>query len=98
LINEGGAGKSIHFKNVFEQADVYGALDASLRDLEELKNESADLLYHLIVLILASNLNLSDVITILKNIIQNKPSALFLFLHQSWRSRSYFKRSYTRSG
>jgi cyclase len=30
LIASGGAGQSVHFKNVFEQADVDGALAASI--------------------------------------------------------------------
>jgi cyclase len=30
LIASGGAGESVHFKNVFEQADVDGALAASV--------------------------------------------------------------------
>lgn len=45
---------------------VETALAATVKDLEELKNESADLLYHLIVLLQASDLNLSDVIGVLK--------------------------------
>ena len=45
---------------------VETALAATVKDLEELKNESADLLYHLIVLLQASDLNLSDVIKVLK--------------------------------
>lgn len=46
---------------------VETALAATVQDLEELKNESADLLYHLIVLLQASNLSLSDVVEVLKN-------------------------------
>ena len=46
---------------------VETALAATVKDLEELKNESADLLYHLIVLLQASELNLSDVIHVLKD-------------------------------
>jgi len=46
---------------------VETALAATVQDLEELKNESADLLYHLIVLLQASDLSLSDVVEILKN-------------------------------
>ncbi|GHB63989.1 histidine biosynthesis bifunctional protein HisIE [Psychrosphaera saromensis] len=45
---------------------VETALAATVKDLEELKNESADLLYHLLVLLQASDLNLSDVIGVLK--------------------------------
>ena len=45
---------------------VETALAAAVKDLDELKNESADLLYHLIVLLQASDLSLSDVIDVLK--------------------------------
>lgn len=45
---------------------VETALAATVGDLEELKNESADLLYHLLVLLQASNLSLADAIDILK--------------------------------
>lgn len=45
---------------------VETALAATVGDLEELKNESADLLYHLIVLLQASGLSLADVIAVLK--------------------------------
>jgi phosphoribosyl-ATP pyrophosphohydrolase/phosphoribosyl-AMP cyclohydrolase len=45
---------------------VETALAATVQDLEELKNESADLLYHLIVLLQASNLSLNDAIDVLK--------------------------------
>ncbi|MDT0594740.1 bifunctional phosphoribosyl-AMP cyclohydrolase/phosphoribosyl-ATP diphosphatase HisIE [Glaciecola petra] len=45
---------------------VETALAATVGDLEELKNESADLLYHLIVLLQASKLSLSDAITVLQ--------------------------------
>ncbi|MEP7702783.1 bifunctional phosphoribosyl-AMP cyclohydrolase/phosphoribosyl-ATP diphosphatase HisIE [Paraglaciecola sp. 25GB23A] len=45
---------------------VETALAATVKDLEELKNESADLLYHLIVLLQASDLNLSDVVKVLR--------------------------------
>lgn len=45
---------------------VETALAATVKDLEELKNESADLLYHLIVLLQASDLSLNDVIEVLK--------------------------------
>ncbi|GGD67682.1 bifunctional phosphoribosyl-AMP cyclohydrolase/phosphoribosyl-ATP diphosphatase HisIE [Lacimicrobium alkaliphilum] len=45
---------------------VETALAATVGDLDELKNESADLLYHLIVLLQASELQLADVIEVLK--------------------------------
>jgi phosphoribosyl-ATP pyrophosphohydrolase/phosphoribosyl-AMP cyclohydrolase len=45
---------------------VETALAATVQDLDELKNESADLLYHLIVLLQASNLSLSDAINVLR--------------------------------
>jgi len=45
---------------------VETALAATVKDLEELKNESADLIYHLLVLLQASDLSLSDVIDVLK--------------------------------
>ena len=45
---------------------VETALAATVKDLDELKNESADLLYHLIVLLQASDLSLDDVIAVLK--------------------------------
>ena len=45
---------------------VETALAATVKDIDELKNESADLLYHLIVLLQASDLELSDVIAVLK--------------------------------
>jgi phosphoribosyl-AMP cyclohydrolase / phosphoribosyl-ATP pyrophosphohydrolase len=45
---------------------VETALAATVKDLDELKNESADLLYHLIVLLQASDLSLNDVIDVLK--------------------------------
>lgn len=45
---------------------VETALAATVKDLDELKNESADLLYHLIVLLQASGLSLDDVIDVLK--------------------------------
>lgn len=45
---------------------VETALAATVHDLEELKNESADLIYHLMVLLQASGLSMSDVISILK--------------------------------
>lgn len=46
---------------------VETALAATVQDIEELKNESADLLYHLIVLLQASDLSLSDAIAVLKS-------------------------------
>lgn len=46
---------------------VETALAATVKDLEELKNESADLIYHLIVLLQASDLCLSDAVKVLKN-------------------------------
>lgn len=46
---------------------VETALAAAVQDLDELKNESADLLYHLIVLLQASDLSLNDAITVLQN-------------------------------
>ncbi len=45
---------------------VETALAATVQDLDELKNESADLIYHLIVLLQASNLSLDDVIGVLE--------------------------------
>lgn len=45
---------------------VETALAATVRDTEELKNESADLIYHLLVLLHDQNLSLQDVIGILK--------------------------------
>lgn len=45
---------------------VETALAATVKDLEELKNESADLLYHLIVLLQASGLSLSDAVSVLE--------------------------------
>ncbi|WP_416308069.1 bifunctional phosphoribosyl-AMP cyclohydrolase/phosphoribosyl-ATP diphosphatase HisIE [Neptunicella sp. SCSIO 80796] len=45
---------------------VETALAATVGDLEELKKESADLLYHLIVLLQASGLSLNDAVEILK--------------------------------
>lgn len=45
---------------------VETALAATVGDLEELKNESADLLYHLMVLLQASGLSLQDAIGVLK--------------------------------
>lgn len=46
---------------------VETALAATVEDIEELKNESADLIYHLIVLLQASGLCLSDTIKVLKD-------------------------------
>lgn len=45
---------------------VETALAATVRDTIELKNESADLIYHLLVLLQDQNLSLQDVIEILK--------------------------------
>ncbi|GGW94690.1 bifunctional phosphoribosyl-AMP cyclohydrolase/phosphoribosyl-ATP diphosphatase HisIE [Alteromonas halophila] len=45
---------------------VETALAATVQDTEELKNEAADLLYHLTVLLQASDCSLSDVIAVLK--------------------------------
>lgn len=45
---------------------VETALAATVKDLDELRNESADLLYHLIVLLQASDLNLSEVVGVLR--------------------------------
>lgn len=45
---------------------VETALAATVKDLDELKNESADLLYHLTVLLQASDLCLDDVFDVLK--------------------------------
>ncbi len=45
---------------------VETALAATVQDFDELKNESADLLYHLLVLLQASDLSLNDVIEVLK--------------------------------
>lgn len=45
---------------------VETALAATVNDLEELKNESADLLYHLMVLMQASDLSLQDSIQVLR--------------------------------
>ena len=41
------------------------ALAATVRDTGELKNEAADLLYHLIVLLRASGLSLADAVDVL---------------------------------
>lgn len=45
---------------------VETALAATVADLEELKNESADLMYHLLVLLQASGLSMQDVVGILR--------------------------------
>ncbi|MCH8538772.1 MAG: bifunctional phosphoribosyl-AMP cyclohydrolase/phosphoribosyl-ATP diphosphatase HisIE [Alkalimonas sp.] len=45
---------------------VEAALAATVGDREELKNESADLLFHLLVLLQSQDLELSDVLTILQ--------------------------------
>ena len=45
---------------------VETALAATVADLEELKNESADLMYHLLVLLQASGLSMQDVVSILR--------------------------------
>jgi phosphoribosyl-ATP pyrophosphohydrolase/phosphoribosyl-AMP cyclohydrolase len=45
---------------------VETALAATSGDIEELVNESADLLYHLLVLLRASGLTLSDVTAVLQ--------------------------------
>lgn len=45
---------------------VETALAATVKDLDELKNESADLLYHLMVLLQASELSLKDSIDVLR--------------------------------
>ena len=42
------------------------ALAATVHDREELRNEAADLVYHLLVLLQAENLELADVIDILR--------------------------------
>lgn len=45
---------------------VETALAATVKDKEELKNEAADLVYHLLVLLADANLELADVIDILR--------------------------------
>lgn len=45
---------------------VETALAATVNDTEELKNEAADLLYHLTVLLQASEMSLSDAISVLQ--------------------------------
>ena len=42
------------------------ALAAATNDKDELLNESADLLYHLLVVLSASDLSMSDVLKVLK--------------------------------
>ncbi|WP_414827920.1 bifunctional phosphoribosyl-AMP cyclohydrolase/phosphoribosyl-ATP diphosphatase HisIE [Alteromonas sp. H39] len=51
---------------------VEAALAATVKDKEELLNESADLLYHLTVLLQASDLELSQVIAVLRE--RHQPS------------------------
>ena len=45
---------------------VETALAATVRDKEELKNEAADLLYHLTVLLQASDMSLNDALNVLR--------------------------------
>lgn len=45
---------------------VETALAATVKDKEELKNEAADLVYHLLVLLADADLELADVIDILR--------------------------------
>ena len=45
---------------------VETALAATVQDKEELKNEAADLLYHLTVLLQASDMSMKDVIAVLR--------------------------------
>ena len=45
---------------------VETALAATVQDKEELKNEAADLLYHLTVLLQASDMSMNDVIAVLR--------------------------------
>ncbi len=45
---------------------VEAALAAATGDLEELKNEAADLMYHLMVLLQATDLSMADVVEVLK--------------------------------
>ena len=52
---------------------VETALAATVHDLDELKNESADLIYHLLVLLQASDLSLSDVVAVLRE--RHKPKS-----------------------
>jgi phosphoribosyl-ATP pyrophosphohydrolase/phosphoribosyl-AMP cyclohydrolase len=51
---------------------VETALAATVHDKDELKNEAADLMYHLTVLLQASDMNLSDVFTVLQERHQGK--------------------------
>ena len=45
---------------------VETALAATVADLDELKNESADLMYHLLVLLQASGLSMQDLVSVLR--------------------------------
>jgi len=45
---------------------VETALAATVHDKEELKNEAADLLYHLTVLLQASDMSLHDALNVLR--------------------------------
>ena len=45
---------------------VETALAATVHDKEELKNEAADLLYHLTVLLQASDMSLNDALDVLR--------------------------------
>ena len=45
---------------------VETALAATVGDIEELKNESADLLFHLLLLLKASNVEFNEVVQALK--------------------------------
>lgn len=45
---------------------VETALAATVHDKEELKNEAADLLYHLTVLLQASDMSLNDALSVLR--------------------------------
>jgi len=51
---------------------VETALAATVHDKEELKNEAADLLYHLTVLLQASDMSLNDGLTCCVNVISNQ--------------------------
>ena len=79
LVASGGAGEMRHFLEAFRDArgtkriaqkvgeeGVETALAATVHDREELRNEAADLVYHLLVLLQAENLELADVIDILR--------------------------------
>lgn len=46
---------------------VETALAATVNDLDELKNEAADLMYHLMVLLQASDLSMKDVVGVLRS-------------------------------